>query len=554
MPETRKNLLLPDAERWSSDDPIIALRDVHKSFGDKVVLDGVDLTIAPGKTTVIAGESGSGKSVLLKMMNGLELPDSGTVELFGRDLARISERERTELRKRCTMVFQNYALIDSLSVADNIGFPLRENTKMKADEIRKLVADLLEMLELGHAIDQMPASLSGGMKKRVALARAVITNPEIVLFDEPTTGLDPVMIEFVDALIIRTQKEFDLTSVIISHDMASNRRLADKMAILADGKIVETGSFYEVLESSEPRVERFMADVVVSRMGREGDGGEHETAEHPVDAVAEEHAPDDIEQPEIIARTIGLHKSFGDNHVLKGIDLEIPKERITVIIGGSGSGKSVLVKHIIGLFQPTEGRVEVFGQDLAKLDGRELQRLQARIGMLFQGAALFDSMSVRDNIGFPLLEGRGMKRKAIKEKVDEVAERLSVTDILDRMPSAISNGQKKRVGLARALITEPDIIVYDEPTTGQDPIMMRKVDDMIVEAAEAFDVTSIVISHDMLSTFRIADQIAMIYKGELRIAGTPDELRASDDEQVMKFIYAGAGEPDDEAVEKAREG
>lgn len=553
MAEDRKNLLLPDAERWPKDKPVIVLRDVHKAFGDKVVLDGVDLTVETGRTTVIAGESGSGKSVLLKMMNGLELPDSGQVELFGRDLAAIGERERTELRKRCTMVFQNYALIDSLSVADNVGFPLRENTKMKPAEIRKRVAELLEMLELSDAIDQMPASLSGGMKKRVALARAVITNPEIVLFDEPTTGLDPVMIEFVDALIQRTQREFDLTSVIISHDMASNRRLADTMAILADGKIVESGSFQEVLDSEEPRVQAFMADVVVSRMDRApGEApSEHETEGHPVDEVADAAEPEEIERPEAIARVIGLHKRFGDKHVLKGIDLEIPKERITVIIGGSGSGKSVLVKHIIGLFEPSEGRVEVFGQDLAKLDGRGRQALQARIGMLFQGAALFDSMTVRDNIGFPLLEGRGEKRKAVRERVEEVAERLHVHDILDRMPAAISNGQKKRVGLARALITRPDIMVYDEPTTGQDPVMMRMVDDMIVEAAEAFDVTSIVISHDMLSTFRIADQIAMIYKGELLIAGTPDELRSADDERVQRFIYAGAGEPDEEAVARA---
>lgn len=538
MAETRENLLLPGAERWPADAPVIELSGVHKSFGDKHVLRGVDLVVETGRTTVIAGQSGSGKSVLLKMMNGLELPDEGTVKLFGQDLAAIGERARTELRKRCTMVFQNYALIDSLTVAQNIGFPLAENTRMKPGEIRELAADLLEMLELGHAIDQMPASLSGGMKKRVALARAVVTNPEVVLFDEPTTGLDPVMIEFVDELIRRTQTQYEITSVIISHDMASNRRLADKMAILADGGIVEIGGFREVIESDHPAVRAFVADAVVARMSRD------DAPDHPVDVVGEQATPDPIaaDAVEVVARVEGLHKSFGDNHVLKGIDLEIPKERITVVIGGSGSGKSVLIKHIIGLMQPSKGRVEVFGHDLSGLGARELQqKVQSRIGMLFQGAALFDSMTVRQNLAFPLVEGRRQKKRSVAERVDEVAERLHVTDILDRMPSAISNGQRKRVGLARALITRPEIMVYDEPTTGQDPIMMRRVDDMIVEAAEQFDITSVVISHDMLSTFRIADQIAMIYKGELRIAGTPDELRASDDEQVQRFIYAGAG-------------
>ena len=533
MAETRQNLLLPGAERWPTDRPVIELVGVHRTYGDKHVLRGVDLVVETGRTTVIAGQSGSGKSVLLKMMNGLELPDEGTVKLFGEDLSAIGERRRTELRKRCTMVFQNYALIDSLSVAQNIGFPLLENTRMKPPEIRTLVADLLEMLELGHAIDQMPASLSGGMKKRVALARAVITNPEVVLFDEPTTGLDPVMIEFVDALIRRTQQQYAITSVIISHDMASNRRLADTMAILADGRIVESGGFQQVIGSSHPAVKAFVADAVVERMGRDDAPAVELDASTPA-----ADAPTDV-----IARVEGLHKRFGDNHVLKGIDLAIPRERITVVIGGSGSGKSVLIKHIIGLFRPTAGRVEVFGLDLAELSARELQqKVQSRIGMLFQGAALFDSMTVRQNLAFPLLEGRREKKKAVAERVAEVAERLHVQDILERMPSAISNGQRKRVGLARALITRPEIMVYDEPTTGQDPIMMRRVDDMIVEAAEAFDITSIVISHDMLSTFRIADQIAMIYKGELRVAGTPDQLRTCPDEEVQRFIFAGSGD------------
>jgi len=534
--DIRQNLLLPGVDRWPAERPVIELRDVHKSFGDKPVLAGVDLAVTTGQTTVIAGQSGSGKSVLLKMMNGLLLPDRGTVLLFGQDLAEISEKARTELRKRCTMVFQNYALIDSLTVAQNIGFPLAQNTKMKGPDIRKLVVDLLEMLELGNAIDQMPASLSGGMKKRVALARAVVSNPEVVLFDEPTTGLDPVMIEFVDNLIVRTQQEYGITSVIISHDMASNRRLADRLCVLADGRIVASGSFESVLVDPHPRVQAFVANAVTDRMSRTD----------PIEIDDDEPAAD--EGP-YVARVEGLHKSFGSNHVLKGIDLTIPERQITVIIGGSGSGKSVLVKHIIGLFRPTKGRVEVFGLDLGSLDARALQqKVQRRIGVLFQGAALFDSMSVRDNLAFPLVEGRRQRRKAIMGQVEEVAERLHVADLLDRMPSDISNGQKKRVGLARAMVTRPDIMVYDEPTTGQDPIMMKRVDDMIVEAAETFDITSIVISHDMLSTFRIADQIAMIYKGELCIADSPEALRASSDPRVQQFIFAGS---DDQVTEGA---
>lgn len=522
---TRTNLLLPDTPRWPLDEPVIELRNVSKSFGDAEVIKDLSLTIKTGQTTVIAGESGSGKSILLRMMNGLTLPDEGEALLFGQDLARIDERARTALRKRCTMVFQSYALIDSLTVAQNIGFPLVENTRMPASEIRTLVMELLEMLELSDAIDVLPASLSGGMKKRVALARAVVTNPEVVLFDEPTTGLDPVMIEFVDSLIQKTQHAYGITSVVISHDMASNRRLADHMAILADGRIVAEGTFDEVARDTHPEVVELMADAETERMSL-------------MNAAPHTDGTQVYGDPIICVRD--LHKSFGDNHVLKGISFEIPEKKITAVIGGSGSGKSVLIKHIIGLFQPDKGSVEVLGIDLTTCSKSELQSIQARVGMLFQGAALFDSMTVEENIAFPLVEARQLNRAEIGAKVTEVAEKLSVFDILDQMPNQISNGQKKRVALARALITEPEIMIYDEPTTGQDPVMMRRVDDMIVEAADNFDITSIVISHDMNSTFRIADQVAMIKHGELVICGPPAALRASQDPRVQEFIFAGS--------------
>ncbi|MGK0359363.1 MAG: phospholipid/cholesterol/gamma-HCH transport system ATP-binding protein [Bradymonadia bacterium] len=525
MPE-RTNLLLPDQVRWPAEKPVIELIGVYKSFRGTDVLNDVNLSIPTGKTTVISGVSGSGKSVLLRLMNGLTVPDRGVVKLFGEDLAKAGERRRTQLRKRCTMVFQNYALIDSMDVATNIGFPLLQNTKMKRDDIMILVRDLLKMLELEDAFDLMPSSLSGGMKKRVALARAVVTNPEVVLFDEPTTGLDPVMIHFVDQLIQRTQREYAITSVIISHDMASNRNLADNMAMLANGTIVQTGSFADVTRAPAPEVETFMANAVTERM-------EREDAEVGLDLTVDDGAS-------TIAETLDLHKKFGDNHVLKGISVTFPEKKITVVIGGSGSGKSVLIKHIIGLLKPTSGQVNVFGKDISELSGRDMAALRAKIGMLFQGAALFDSMTLGDNIAFPLIEGRGWRGKRVRDAVAEVAEQLNVQDVLKRMPSEVSNGERKRVALARALITKPEIMVYDEPTTGQDPIMMRRVDDMIVEAAEKFDITSIVISHDMLSTFRIADKIAMIYKGELLASGTPDQIRASPHPRVQEFIYAGS--------------
>ncbi|MAD61364.1 MAG: hypothetical protein CMH49_07630 [Myxococcales bacterium] len=526
----RVNLLAPRQARWPKNKAVIELKEVWKSFGQREVIRGLSLKIMPGMTTVIAGESGSGKSVLLKLMNGLIIPDRGEVYLFGQALSRLSEAERTVLRKRCTMVFQNYALIDSMTVRENIAFPLLQNTKMPHDEIDELVFDLLDLLELPNTAHLLPSSLSGGMKKRVALARAVVSNPELVLFDEPTTGLDPVMIEFVDSLIAKTQKNYGITSVMISHDMASNRRLADKMAVLVDGQIADMGDFEHIQRSKVPAVRRFMDSAVIERMQRNlTDDSEH------IDEV-ETTAPTQVSY---VARLKNVHKSFGDREILKGINLDVTENQILVIIGGSGSGKSVLVKHIIGLLQSSSGEVEVLGQDITHGERHKLRTTQSQIGVLFQGAALFDSMSVRNNIAFPLVEGRQQSAKSVAPLVEDIARKMSVRHLLDKWPDAISNGERKRVALARALITQPKIMIYDEPTTGQDPIMMRKVDDMIVEAAKLFEMTSIVISHDMGSTFRIADEIAMIYHGELVAFGTPEQVKQSSDPRVQAFIFAG---------------
>ena len=353
--------------------------------------------------------------------------------------------------------------------------------------------------------------------------------------------------------------------MLVSHDMTSNRRLADRMGILSGGVIAEVGSFDEVARSDQPAVRAFMSSAVTERM-REAQGEAQERAEEEraeeerveeeieegasaLAALSAEAIPADLPPPPAVsptlahlpsaARCVELRKTFGDREVLKGITLSIPQEKITFIIGGSGSGKSVLVKHIIGLLTPTSGEVEVLGRDLTGANAEAVRATQREVGVLFQGAALFDSMTVAENIAFPLEEGRRVPRREARARAAEIAERLSVGHLLGRYPDEISNGERKRVGLARALVTHPRIMIYDEPTTGQDPIMMRRVDDMIVEAASLFHMTSIVISHDMASTFRVADQVVMVYQGELLACGTPDEVRASRDPRVRKFIYAG---------------
>ena len=526
----RKNLLVQDAERWplDPDRPVIELEDVSLAFGAKQVLSHLNLRIVAGQTTVIVGRSGSGKSVLLKLMMGLLAPTGGRVMLFGRDLAKVSPLEMLALRKRMGMLFQNYALFDALSVEDNVGFTLLENSDMPRRDITKLSRELIRILGLEGSEALLPAELSGGMKKRVALARALVANPEVVLFDEPTTGLDPIMIENVDAMIALAKEQYRITSVIISHDMASTRRLADRIGFLHDGRIIFVGTYDELMASELSPIRTFFEGAQTSRLARATGA-----------PVAPVEAPRPVgEEP--VVELIGVNKHFGGKHVLRGINLPIYPRRITVLIGASGSGKSVIIKHIMGLFKPDSGQIRVFGKDIVPMNDLELNEVRRHFGLLFQHAALLDWLSVEDNVAFPLRERRQASKGEIRERVDEILTRLKITDIAHSMPGEISEGQKKRVGLARAIVTKPEIMIYDEPTTGQDPLRTRDIDDMIQEAQQQFDITSIVISHDMASTFRIAHMIAMLHQGEIAAYGTPAELRASTNEHVQHFIHAGS--------------
>ncbi|MDO9529518.1 MAG: ABC transporter ATP-binding protein [Syntrophales bacterium] len=238
---------------------IIEIIDLHKSFREQKVLDGVNLAIEEGKTTVIIGRSGGGKSVLLKHIIRLLKPDSGQVLIGGTDITTLNDRDLNEIRKKFGMLFQESALFDSMNVGENVAFPLREQTKMKDDEIKKVVADRLRAVGLTGIEDKMPSELSGGMKKRVGLARAIAMHPQMVLFDEPTTGLDPIMTEAINNLIIDTQKNFNLTSIVISHDVSSIFKIGHKIAMLHEGKIVEYGTPEEIRESKNPVLEQFLS-------------------------------------------------------------------------------------------------------------------------------------------------------------------------------------------------------------------------------------------------------------------------------------------------------
>jgi len=235
-------------------------------------------------------------------------------------------------------------------------------------------------------------------------------------------------------------------------------------------------------------------------------------------------------------KLVDVHKSFGTQKVLSGVNLEIAKGEITVVIGPSGVGKSVLLKHMIGLIRPDRGKVFVDGVDLSSLDSQELVKLRNKFGMLFQGAALFDSFSVFDNVAFPLVEHTKFSPDEIHRRVAEKLELVGLKNVGHKFPSELSGGMKKRVGLARAIILEPEIVLYDEPTTGLDPIMTESVDQLIMSMQEQLKITSVVISHDIVSAFNIADRIAMIHDGRIIETGTPAGFKASSNGFVRKFI------------------
>ena len=231
-----------------------------------------------------------------------------------------------------------------------------------------------------------------------------------------------------------------------------------------------------------------------------------------------------------------ISKSFGEQKVLDGLDLTLESKKITFIIGQSGGGKSVLLKHIIGLVKPDSGRVLVDDTDISSLDEAEMNEIRKNFGMLFQDAALFDSMTVGENVAFPLNEHRRLPKKEVQQIVMEKLLQVGLTGVTQKMPSELSGGMRKRVGLARALALVPKIILFDEPTTGLDPIMCDAIDQLIVETQKNTGATCVVISHDIDSTFKIAHRVAMLYNGKIIAYGSPEDIRNSSNPVLSQFV------------------
>ncbi len=245
-----------------------------------------------------------------------------------------------------------------------------------------------------------------------------------------------------------------------------------------------------------------------------------------------------------IIRLRGIVKSFGDLQVLRGIDLDVVDGESLILIGGSGTGKSVLLKHLIGLLRPDEGTVEVDGQLLEEMSTRKLTRFRRRFGMSFQEGALFDSMTVGENVAFPLHRLSDLSKREIRRRVRECLDLVQLSEgTEEKLPSELSGGMRRRVGFARAVALEPRILLFDEPTTGLDPVTTAVIDQVIVELTTRSDSTSVTITHDMTSAFRIADRIGMLHRGEIIALAPPEEFRELDDPRVQQFLRGEAEGP-----------
>ena len=238
-----------------------------------------------------------------------------------------------------------------------------------------------------------------------------------------------------------------------------------------------------------------------------------------------------------------VSKSFGEFTVLDELDLVLEKDMVNIIIGRSGGGKSVLLKHVVGLLKPDSGRVLIQGRDIVPMKEREMAVVRRSFGMLFQDAALFDSFTVEENVAFPLREHTRKNLREVQEIVDSKLASVGLTGMGRKMPSELSGGMRKRVGLARALVMEPQIVLFDEPTSGLDPVMSAAINDLILRTREEFGATCVVISHDIDATMKIADRIYMLYQGRIIAQGTPAEIRGLDDPVVRQFIRGEARGP-----------
>lgn len=599
--------------------PIIQIEGLSISFGTSdglaPVLREINLSLYPNQIVGLVGESGSGKStVLFAIMNYLAanaVVESGQIRYRGTDLLRADRSTLDHIRgRRIAMVFQDpgSALNPSLSVGAQIVEVLRQHLDLTPAEARARTITLLNQVRLDNparVFDSYPHQLSGGMKQRAMIAMALSCGPDVLLMDEPTTGLDVIVQAHILNLIATLRHEIRAAILFVSHDLGAVARIADRIGVLYAGDLMESGPVRDVLSRSRnpytrgllravPRLavrtapegipgsasrdpERFDHCVFsdrcslaepVCRESRpaliEVPPGEHLSRCHFADDWARitqtrvrparldrEQQEQDAESPLLRVENLSVHYRPGGNllglnrrpivRALDHVSLSVKRNQVLAVVGESGSGKSTLARTILRLEEKRDGRVEFHGKEIFALSGRELNQLRRSIQMVFQNptSSLNPQKTVYELVARPL-RLVGVREREIRDRVRATVEAVRLGDsFLDRYPHRLSGGEKQRVALARAFVTDPILVILDEPTTALDVSVQATILDLLHELRERTRCSYLLISHDLAVVRQLADTVVVLQSGKVREAGSAERLlQAPNDTYTRQLIAA----------------
>lgn len=500
------------------------------TFGDVEAAKEVSFTVNPGEVVAVVGESGSGKTVTAMSAMGL-LPRkahvTGKIMLGGRDVQGLDSKELRELRgNEIAMVFQEP--MTALNPVHTVGWQLVEAIELHQDipNARQKAAELLTVVGLDRPeqrLKQYPHELSGGMRQRVMIAMAIACDPKVIIADEPTTALDvTVQAEILD-LLRELRNRLGTAIVLITHSMGVVADLADRVVVMYRGEVVEQGGVEDVLlRPSHDYTKRLLK--AVPRLGSGSRRAEPVT--------------------EPVLKVQNLVVSFGGQRAVDGISFEIGEGEVLGLVGESGSGKTTAGRCAVGLQKPTEGAVELFGQDIAKLSTRKMRPLTARLGMIFQDPAssLDPRMTVAECVAEPLVLH---KAKNHKERVAELLDAVELgTATKDRYPHELSGGQRQRVSIARALALDPDLLIADEPTSALDVSVQASILELFLDLQRRLKFSCLFISHDLAVVDMLANRVAVMHRGKIVEQGSRSDVFGSPQEDYTRRLLAAAPVPD----------